>query len=78
MGETGALKVEKLQGTKLLDQIFPGDEIAQASSSKLSLPQTGKDITLVIKKPNFDTEVDEPMPTVVLKFNDGKFEYQGE
>lgn len=73
-----AVSGSELQATKLLSQIFEGDEIALATSFKMSLPQRGKDIQLAIKQPNFETEVDELLRTAVLKFNDGKFEYQGE
>ena len=71
MGENRTLSGAELQATSLLDKVFPNDKIALASSFKLGLPQKGKDIVLTIKQPNVETEVDEPLRTVVLKFNDG-------
>lgn len=65
--------VEALQSTDLVSQLFPNDEIAQATSFLLRLPQRGKDIKLTIKRANYATEVDEPMLTVNLKFIDGRF-----
>ena len=64
---------EALQATDLISQLFPTDEKAQANSFLLWLPQSGKDIELTIKKPNYETEVDEPLLTVNLKFIDGQF-----
>lgn len=65
-----------LRSSNLLKEIFSDGEIDEVRDFALSLPQRGKNISVTFMQSNGESS--EPLRTVQLQFNDGKFEYQPE